>query len=269
MSENPELNQTLDDIVAEVLGLLTDQAVEYIPESDRYYVITRHINRALRSVATEAEWSWYASTENVGTAVVGQQAVNLRSTLRPRIINDDAVRLCRPGTDYPEVWAYWYPRDAIHKVPDRAQLYVAHTNSLLEFSRPFRSTEAGLEIHVPVMREPKMFRLPERPEDPTSPIPAGNTQVPAEIREQPVDFAWPDLIALKAAYFYAQTNPIMQPRVQTLEANYDDLMYKLKDRDSRNTEAPFLNTYYVPVDGSIMHGSIPSHTPHSDWGWGG
>lgn len=263
---NPELAFTLDEAVAEVLGILVGNDDTLIPESNRYYTIVRCLNRALRKVATEAEWSWYASLETVGAARTGVRTVALRASVRPRINIDDRVRLVRAEDEYPMVWASFLPREAIDKVPDRQQLWVAHQKSSLEFSRPFNGREDGLIIQVPVMREPTMFRLPQKYQDAIYP-PEQNPAVPDDIREQLVDFQWPDLIVIGAAYFYAQTDPIMQPRVQTLEANYNDLMYSLKDRDTRNTDAPFMNPYFVPIDNDINGGSVASHVPYSESRW--
>jgi hypothetical protein len=256
---NADVAFTLDQAVSEVLNLLTGHAFSHVPKMERYYSITQTINRALRIVATEADWSYYSSTEEVGVAHAGDRNVNLRPTVRPRILIDDSVRLV-DDNDYPRVWAHFLPREAIHKVPDRSQLWVSHARSELEFSRPFSPGEEGLRILVPVMREPRMYRLPERPEDLNDPIP----EVPQEIRDTIVDFEWPDMIVLKTAYLYAQTDPIMQPRVQTLEANYKDLMYAMKDRDTKFTDAPFMNPYTVPVDGSIYGTQNVSHVPYGD-----
>lgn len=258
---NPELALNLDDCVDEVLGLLTGLDLNYIPELDRYRSVTRQLNRALRANALEQEWGYYSSTETVGDAVAGEMDVQLRSTLRPRIIKDDAVRLVN-DQGQPVVWAYFLPRDAIHKYQAYRGLWCAVTNSTITFSRPFNSGEDGLEIQVPVMREPRMFRLPDMPEDPNDPLPT----IPTSVREQLLDFPYPDLVTARAAFFYAQTDPVMQPRVQTLEAQYKDLMYQVMERDSRNTDSPYSNDFIVPVTNSIHNptGQHPAH-PHS-WG---
>lgn len=259
---NPEVLLTLDDAVEEVLGLLTGLDLTYVPELDRYRSVTRQLNRALRANALEQEWGYYSSTESLGAAVAGERDVQLRNTLRPRIIRDDSVRLVN-AEGRPVVWAYFLPRDAIHKYEAYRGLWVAVTNSTLTFSRPFNSGEDGLDIQVPVMREPKMFRLPELPEDPAAPLPT----VPASVRNQPLDFAYPDLITLRAAFYYAQTDPVMQPRVQTLEAQYKDLMYQIIERDDRHTDSPYENEFIVPVVGSIHSPQWVSHNhPHAD-GW--
>jgi hypothetical protein len=190
---NPEVQLSLDESVAEVLSLLTGLELRYEPELDRYRSITRQLNRALRANALEQEWGYYSATEVVGTCVAGESEVALRSSLRPRIINDDAVRLV-DADGRPVVWAYFLPRDAIHKYPMHRGLWCAATRQTLTFSRPFLESEAGLDIHVPVMREPRMFRLPEQPEDPNDPL----VEVPDEVRQQLLDFNYPDLIVGRA-----------------------------------------------------------------------
>ncbi len=109
---NPEVQLTLDDAVEEVLGLLTGMELRYAPELDRYRSITRQLNRALRSIALEREWAYYSDLEEVGVVHAGDQDIHLRAAVRPRIIGDDAVRLCRED-GVPLVWAYFLPRDAI------------------------------------------------------------------------------------------------------------------------------------------------------------
>lgn len=256
---NPETELTLDEAVAEVLGLLTGLDLQYAPETDRYYSITRAINRALRSNALEHEWSYYSSVENVGTVTAGEQTVPLLATQRPRIIGDDAVRLVDAEGDVMR-WAYFLPRDALHKYYYRNQLYCSVTNTTLMFNRAFYDKEAGLTIQVPVMREPTMYRLPLQPEDPADP----GVPVPQATRDQLVDFQYPDLIVLRAAFYYAQTDPVMQPRVQTLEAGYKDLMYQIIERDDRNTEAPEQNAWSLGISGSLRgETAYPLH-PHAD-----
>jgi len=256
---NPEIELTLDEAVAEVLGLLTGLDLEYAPEQDRYGVITRQINRALRSNALEHEWSYYSSVTSIGVATLGEREVWLPSTLRPRIINDDAVRLC-DSDGVPRAWAYFLPRDALHKYPQRGGLWCSVTRNTVVFNRAFNSLEDGLDIELPVMREPEMFRLPQQPEDPNEPLIA----VPQETRDQLVDFAYPDVIILRAAFYYAQTDPVMQPRVQTLEAQYKDLMYQIIERDDRNTDSPYENSFVVPVQGSIYGDPAPTGAPLAD-----
>ena len=246
---NPNVAMTLDEAVDEVLGLLTGLDLTYAPEYDRYRSVTRQLNRALRANALEREWSYYSDLEHVGVAAYGQQDVALRASVRPRIIGDDAVRLCTSdGT--PMKWAYFLPRDAIEKYPSRRGLWVSVTRQSLHFSRPFTSAENGLSILVPVMREPKMFEVPE-----------GNGDIPDRVLNQPIDFDYPDLVIAKAAYMYAQTDPIMQPRAQTLEATYKDIMYQLIERDDRHTDTPYTNDFFVPIMNGI-HGSSAQFMPH-------
>lgn len=262
---NPDVGMTLDEAVAEVMGSLIGMDLTYVPERDRYQTVTRQINRALRAVALEQEWSYYADTRILGIASCGQLSVQIPGSLRTRIINDDSVRLVRPGTTAVVTWAYFQPRDALSKYRYQDGLWCSVTRQSLDFSRPLFESEEGLEIHVPVMREPRMFRLPQQPEDPNVPL----VPVPAEVREQIVDFDFPDLVIRKAAYFYAQTDPLMQPRVPTLEANYKEVLYALTERDTRNTDTPYQNPWNIGI-GNDAGSSAPRHGghPHSgtpDW----
>lgn len=87
---------------------------------------------------------------------------------------------------------------------------------------------------------------------------------PEQIRNQPIDHENPDLIVMKAAFLYAGTDPVMQPRVQTLEGQYKDLFYALTERDTNHTDDPFINDFVVPIQGSL-HGNHSNHAhPHSD-----
>lgn len=87
---------------------------------------------------------------------------------------------------------------------------------------------------------------------------------PAQVRNQKIDFSFPDLIVLKAAFLYAQTDPLMQPRVQTLEGNYKDLFYALTERDTNHTDDPFINDFAVPIQGSLHEHQRNHAHPHSD-----
>ena len=257
---NPNVAMTLDEAVDEVLGLLTGLDLTYAPEYDRYRSITRQLNRALRANALEREWSYYADLEHIGVARYGERDVPLRATVRPRIIGDDSVRLAQDdGT--PVVWAYFLPRDAIEKYPSRRGLWVSITRQSLHFSRPFNSVEDGLSILVPVMREPRMFELPPHPKTDAEEVPA----VPDTTRKQLLDFDYPDLVIARAAYFVAQTDPVMQPRVQTLENEWKNIFYALNERDDRNTDHPFLNEWNVPVQSDVNAQSYQDyHHPHAD-----
>jgi hypothetical protein len=250
---NPEVQQTLDEAVAEVLGLLTGLDLSYKPELDRYRAITRQLNRALRTNALEQEWSYYASTLSLGTLSEGEREVLLPGSKRPRIIGDDAVRLT-DADGLVKRWAYFLPRDALHKYEDRAGLWCSITNRALLFSRPFFKEEAELEIIAPVMREPRMFRLPE----------TGKT-VTSAIRKQLIDFPYPDAIVAKAAWYYAQTDPVMQPRAQTLEENSKDIMYQLIERDTSNTDMPYQNEFILPLEnGLVPEGASYHRHPHAN-----
>ena len=252
---NPNVQLTLEDAVMEVLQGLTGLEVTYQPTQERFQAITRVINRALRAVALEAEWSFYASTEDLGVMQEGQRAVEMNSTIRPRIINDDAVRLV-DNEGVVHVWGYFLPREALHKYGSRRGFWVSVTRSSLQFSRPILGEEAGLRMEVSVMREPKMFRLPTAGRD-----------IPRSVLTQAVDFDYPDLIVAKAMQLYAETDPVMQPRAQTLEARYKDLMYQLIERDERATDTPYTNDFFVPIIGGLNEGyphpAYHGH-PHAD-----
>lgn len=251
---NPELTITLDDAVQEVLGLLTGLDLTYDPDQDRYRAITRQLNRSLRLNALEHEWSYYSATVSIGSAVEGVSALTMSEDMRPRIINDDAVRLV-DELDQIRVWAYFLPRDALHKYGGRGGgLWASYTHGTVLFSRAFYAYEEGWDVQLPVMREPTMFRLP-----------ATGEEVDTDIRNQPIDFSYPDVVTMRAAFLYAQTDPVMQPRVQTLEAQYKDLMYQIIERDDRNTDSPYLNEFFVPVQNGIVSPGYADHThPHSD-----
>lgn len=249
---NSEVITTLDDAVADVLGQLTGLDLEYAPEEDRYRSITRQLNRALRANALEQDWSYYADTKNLGAVQPGVKMIRLSQEIRPRIKDDDAVRLV-DSEGQPQIWAYYLPRDALHKYSDRNGLWCSITYRELEFSRAFYESEAELEIELPIMREPVMFRLP-----------GTGVTVPSNIREQPVDFFYPDLITARAAWYYAQSDPVMQPRAQTLEAAHKDLMYQVIERDTRHTDSPYVNEIVLPVQSGLVPQGATHRHPHSN-----
>ena len=251
---NREVQLTLEEAVAEVIQSMTGLDLEYDPGLERFRSITRALNRALRFVAYEHEWSYYSSIETVGTAAEGQRIVDIPSKFRPRQTSDDAVRLV-DSEGHTWKWAYFLPRDALSKYENRRGLWVSAARSQLMFSRPLWSGEAGMSIVSPVMREPTMFRLPKE-----------STAPSRQVLNQPVDFDYPDLVIAKAVQMMAESDPVMQPRVQTLEAKYKDIMYQLIERDDRFTDSPYLNDFVVPMDGSLYGGhamSLHGH-PHGD-----
>ncbi len=256
---NSELKMTLDEAVQEVLSTLTGLDMTYDAQYDRFRVVARMLNRALKANALEHEWSYYASLAEVGTTVTGATGVTLADNIRPRQVNDDAVRLV-DMTGRPLIWAYWLPRDAIHKYRHRAGLWAAIDYHVLRFSRPFVESEAGLSIQVPVMREPVTFKLPPAPRDAEDPLPP----VDDDLLEQELDFFYPDVIVARAAYLYSLTDPVMQPRAQTLEAAYKDLMYQVIERDVANTDTPFMNEFAVPVQGTLFPEPVYRPYPLAD-----
>lgn len=268
MSDIPNLQTTLDEAVSQVLTTLTGLDLHYLPELDRYRAITHALNRALRANALEKEWSYYSSLEDVGIAVAGEVAIALPPALRPRIINDDAIQF-QDVHGHTAVWAYWLPRDALSKYVARRGLWAAHTRQTIVFSRALGRREHGLRIMVPAMREPTPFVVPATLEsiesvDPDA-IPGNNGMTSEEIRNQLLDFSYPDVVIMRAAYMIAQTDPVMQPRSQTLEAAYKDLMYQIIERDDRNTDSPYLNEFFVPVQNGLTGDGFGHHWhPHSD-----
>lgn len=236
---NADVDMTLDEAVTEVLALLTGLDLTYQPELDRYRVVTRLLNRALRANALEQDWSYYSTLARVGTATTGLRELTLPNMRRARILDDDAVRLLDKD-DIPVGWAYFLPREALHKYAHRVGLWCSVTRRSLLFSRPFTSAENGLSVVAPVMREPRMFTLPDK----------GET-VPDEIREQLVDFDFPDVVIARAAALYASSDPVMQPRFQVLEDGYKNLMYSLIERDTRHTDNTYINDFHVPVEGGL------------------
>lgn len=258
---NPEIEMTLDEAVQSVLVLLTGLDVTQVPEFDRYYVVTNSLNRALRANSLEVEWSYYSGVENVGRLRAGDRGFTLSRSLRPRLQGDDACRLVDRNGDA-RGWAYALPRESLHKYSGRNGLWFSVTRREVSFSRAIRSDEAGLELELPVMRAPIAFRLPKRGPDPRDTVP----KVPAEIREQIVDFDWPDLIVMRAAMYFAMSNALYQPRVQMLEDQHKDMMYQLKERDESHTDSPFQNEFILPMQSDIYGGqtSVGHMHPHAD-----
>lgn len=256
MAINSSVALTLEDSVDEVLNILTGLELTYSPSQERFHSITRYLNRALRAVALEHEWSYFASSEELGRTVLGQQEIELSSRQRLRIIADDAIRLAT-DSNIPVRWAYFLPRDAIHKYRARKGLWAAVTRTTITLSRPITEQEVNLRIVAPVMREPRMFDIVE-----------SGQEIPLATRQQQLDFDYPDLVIAKAAHLYAQSDPLMQPRVQTLDAAYKDLMYALVERDDRFTDSPYLNEFTVPIESNLAGSSfMPAYAhlhPHAD-----
>lgn len=298
-------DMTLDDAVGEVLNYLTGMDLHYVAELDRYRSIARTLNRALRLVATEHDWACYSALEELGTVTAGQREIVMRRSRRPRIIHDDSLRLIDSKNRIRE-WAYFLPRESLHKYQTRPGLWVASTENRLEFSRPIHSGEDGLRAVIPVMRDPRQFTIPatldsvealqtdgqhppevlqkviqlrnfhnpeiieewvvdesEAPYAFTSPESslAKLELTPEQVRLQRLDHSNPDLIVLKAAFLYAQTDPVMQPRVQTLEEQYKDQFYALTERNTRHTDEPYRNDFVLPIQGSLRDG-YNNHAPH-------
>ena len=252
---NIDLQMNLEESVAEVITLLTGVDLQFMPNEDSFHVVTRCLNRAMRAVALEHEWAYYASIENVGVASAGVQDVELGSRIRLRKIGDDAVRL-QTMEGVTVRWAYILPLTALHKYRSEPGLWCSVTRSTITFSRPFVKAENGLSIMVPVMREPRMFELPD----------AGR-EVPERVRQQLIDFDYPDLVLARAAFIYAQADPVLQPRTPALEDQYKDIMYQLVERDENHTDTPYMNDFIIPIENSIRGNSALDFYhmhPHSD-----
>lgn len=250
---NPDVSMNLEQAVLEVLTVLTGQTLNYDPDMDRFRVVASCLNRAMRSNALEANWSYYSDVVTVDlTGLAGDQTFDITTDKRFRIINDDAVRFILDGI--PVAWAYFLPRDALHKYRNRAGLWAAVTRNTLTLSRPLPDLYDGLTMEIPVMREPVPFDIPADPTDVFDPL----------VLAQEVDFDFPDVIIARAAYIYAQTDPMMQPRVQTLEAEYKDLMYQLLERDTAFTDTPYQNEFVVPVQSDIYGQAIHRPWPISN-----
>ena len=86
-----------------------------------------------------------------------------------------------------------------------------------------------------------------------------------DVREQLVDFDNPRLVIKRAAWLFAQTQPLWQPRVQTLEAAYKDAMFNLLERDKRNTDSPFMNEWNLPISNSINDSRALTGRPSAEW----
>lgn len=258
MNSNRDVLLTLDDAVAEVLSHLTGLDLTYDPQLERYRTITRKLNRALRDIALERDWSCYCRTTILGgggqgLCKAGDISYPLPYGLRPRITGDDAVRFKDPYGSIMR-WAYILPRDALHKYRNMEGLWVAVEGSTIHFNRPLTEMEAGLQMELATVREPKMFRIPE----------AGEL-VPSRIRNQPVDFDYPDLAVARAAYLYAQSDPVLQPRVPTLEQDYKNLMYQLSERDSNHTDTPYQNEFDLGLSNGLVNVAVRDARPHSNF----
>jgi hypothetical protein len=241
---NPDVTMTLEQAVADVLSILTGQELQYDPSKDRFRTITKHLNRALRSNALENDWSFYHEVISQDLTSAGtSMSFTITTDYRFRVISDDAVRVL-DADGHPVAWAYFLPRDALHKYRNRGGLWCSFTRNVLTLSRPLSSVATmtdGMTMEIPVMREPKPFIVPADPTEAIDPL----------VLAQEVDFYFPDVVVARAAWLYAQTDPMMQPRVQTLEEQYKDMMYQLIERDTAFTDTPYQNEIIVPVQGDI------------------
>ena len=242
---NPDVSMTLEEAVRDVLSILTGQELNYDPDMDRFRAIVKHLNRALRSMALESEWSYYHTLVRLDlTGAVGDSTFTITTDYRFRVISDDAARIIDVSDPEHEVivaWAYFLPRDALHKYRHRNGLWCSVTRNVLTLSRPLPDAADGMVLEIPVQREPIPFEIPVDPTEDADPL----------VLAQELDFDFPDVVIARAAWLYAQTDPLMQPRVQTLEEQYKDMMYQLIERDTAFTDAPDQNEIIVPVQNDI------------------
>ena len=241
---------SLQESVNEIHNILTGLDLTYEDRYDIFHATVRQVNRSLRQVALEDEWAWYVEEVDAGTTTVDMTEVELNSAYRPRVQQDDAVRLVN-ANGITVSWAYYLPRDSLNKQMHRPELRVAFTKNVIKFSRPLQLFESGLSIIVPAMREPKQTRLPE----------AGARLTPAEL-SRAIDAEYPDLIVAHAAWKMAMSNPLYQPRAQTLEEEFNDLKYALTERNTNHSDSPMRNNF-VPSYGD-PYLATPHVHPHSD-----
>jgi hypothetical protein len=52
--------------------------------------------------------------------------------------------------------------------------------------------------------------------------------------------------------------------VQTIEAQYKDLMYQVIERDDRMTDSPFLNEFDLGISNGIVPVRLSHRHPHAD-----
>lgn len=244
------ITMSLREAVNEVHNILTGLDLVYEDRFDIFHATVRQLNRSLRTVALEDEWAWYTEDVDGGTTTVGQTTVELDAAYRPRITQDDAVRLV--NSDGLVVrWAYYLPRESLGKYLYRPELRVASTRNQLLFNRPLQQAEAGLGVVIPAMREPRQTRLPE----------SGNRLSDAEL-SRALDCEHPDLVVAHAAWQISMSNPLYQPRAQTLEGAYSDLKYALMERNTNHSDSPLRNNF-TPSYGDPYLGMSHNH-PHSD-----
>lgn len=244
------VTMSLRDAVNEVHNVLTGLDLSYDERYDIFHATVRQINRSLRKVALEDEWAWYTEDVDAGTSTEGQTTVELDSAYRPRVQQDDAVRLVN-ADGLPVKWAYYLPRDSLNKTTYRPELRVAFTRNQITFNRPLLKAEAGLQIVVPAMREPRQTRIPD----------SGIRLTDADLNRA-LDCEYPDLIVSHAAWQISMSNPVYQPRAQTLEGEFSDLKYALTERNTNHSDSPMRNSF-VPSYGDPYLNPTHAH-PHSD-----
>ena len=244
------VSMSLKDAVNEVHNILTGLDLTYEDRYDVFHATVRQINRSLRSVALEDEWAWYTEDADLGTTTEGQTEVDLMASYRPRVQQDDAVRLVN-SDGHVVVWAYYLPRDSLNKYLYKPELRVAFVRNQIVFSRPIQLYESGLQIIVPAMREPRQTKIPD----------PGQRMTDAELNRA-LDFEYPDMIIAHAAWQISMSNPVYQPRAQTLEEGFKEYKYSLTERNTNHSDSPLRNNF-VPSYGD-PYLTTPHRHPHSD-----
>lgn len=241
---------SLTEAVAEVQHILTGLNLSYDDRYDIFHATVRQLNRSLRHVSLEDEWGWYVEEVNAGLSVEDQTTIELDSTYRARILEGDAVRLVNDD-GLPVIWAYYLPRDSLSRHTYRPELRVSVTRNEISFNRPLLASEAGYTIMVPAMREPAQTNIPS----------SGEKLTTAQLNRA-LDTEYPDMVVAHAAWQMSMSNPVYQPRAQTLEDAYNDLKYALIERNTNHSDSPLRNTF-VPSYGD-PYLSLPHNHPHSD-----
>lgn len=242
---------SLREAVAEVHNILTGLDLSYDDRYDIFHACVRQLNRSLRTVALEEDWGWYADDLLLGVVSEGDQTFSVPPNVRLRVRQDDAIRLVDPATKKTVRWAYFLPRDSLSKYWAAPELRAAFVRNNVVLSRPLLAREEGLEVWATVMREPRQTTIPD-----------SGTKIPDADLSRPLDFENPDMVIAHAAWQMSLSNPLYQPRAQTLEDVYNNFKYALTERDSDHSDSPMQNSF-TPSYGDPFIAMHHPH-PHSD-----
>lgn len=254
MSYRLTLSETVDEVVNTLYGLST----RFEPDTDSWHGMALTLRRALKVVATERDWIYYHDTVQVGTVEPDCSVIVVPSRYRVRKTGDDAIRLL-DSRGRPVVWAYIIPDDALHKYRALSGLWCSVVRQEIRFSRPFYKAEKGLRVIAPVMREPYLW-----------PKLVSGQALPQDEMDRDIDFHRADMVVMKAAYLYAQTDPLLQPRVPQLEQDYRAVFYQVQEQDTNVTMGAMVNDFQLPIEGDyrFVSGHGYGLHPHSDGSYG-